>query len=146
MIGWAAATGSISVEPCLLFSIVFFWTPPHFWALSLTRVKDYARAGLPMLPVVAGLEETRRQVLLYSIALALIGASPWLLGYSNAVYGLTALLLGALMVALALHVRGEREGKRADRAAQRLFGFSILYLFVLFAALLIERGIAGPGT
>ncbi len=145
MIGWAAATGGISVEPCLLFSIVFFWTPPHFWALSLTRVKDYARAGLPMLPVVAGLEETRRQVLLYSIALALIGTSPWLLGYSNAVYGLTALLLGALMVALALHVRGEREGKRADRAAQRLFGFSIVYLFVLFAALLIERGIAGHG-
>src|SRR5262249_16819946 len=87
IIGWAAATGGISVEPCLLFLIIFFWTPPHFWALSLVRVDEYARARLPMLPVVAGAEETRRQILRYSIVLVPIGAGPWLFGYAHAVYG-----------------------------------------------------------
>jgi len=144
MIGWVAASGSISIEPCLLFCIVFLWTPPHFWALSLTRVDDYARAGVPMLPVVAGADETRRQILLYSIALALISATPWLLGYRNAIYGGTALLAGALMIALALQLRNERDGKRADRAARRLFAFSILYLFIVFAVLLIEACVTGP--
>src|SRR5215831_14461731 len=91
MIGWAAATGDVSVEPCLLFLIVFVWTPPHFWALSLNRAEDYARARVPMLPVVAGVEETRRQILLYSVALLPVGAMPWLLGYSGAVYGVAAL-------------------------------------------------------
>jgi protoheme IX farnesyltransferase len=143
MIGWAAATGGISVEPCLLFFIVFFWTPPHFWALSLTRVDDYARAGVPMLPVVAGTHETKRQILLYSIALALVGATPWFLGYRDAIYGATALLAGAVMIALALRLRKEREGKRADHAARRLFAFSILYLFIVFAVLLLEAGFAG---
>jgi protoheme IX farnesyltransferase len=138
MIGWAAATGGIAVEPCLLFLIVFFWTPPHFWALSLTRADDYARARVPMLPVVAGAEETRRQILLYSVVLVPIGASPWLLGYTQAVYGITALIAGAMMIALAWRVRREREG---ERAARHLFAFSILYLFVLFAALLIEGGL-----
>src|SRR5215831_8744901 len=142
VIGWAAATGGVSVEPCLLFLIIFFWTPPHFWALSLNRADDYARAKVPMLPVVAGAKETRRQILLYSIALLPIGAMPWLLGYSGALFGTTALLAGAMMVALAWRVRGERAGECAGRAAQRLFGFSIVYLFVLFAVLLVE---AGPG-
>jgi protoheme IX farnesyltransferase len=142
MIGWASATGGISVEPCLLFLIVFFWTPPHFWALSLNRADDYARARVPMLPVVAGAEETRRQILLYSIVLVPIGAAPWLLGYADAIYGATALLAGALMVALAWRVRNQREGEGAQRAAQQLFGFSILYLFVLFAVRLIG-GVAG---
>ena len=143
MIGWAAATGGIGVEPCLLFLIIFFWTPPHFWALSLVRTDDYARARLPMLPVVAGAEETRRQILLYSVALVPIGAAPWLLGYAGAVYGVTALLAGALMVALAWRVRSEREGVRAERAAHQLFAFSILYLFVLFAVLLVDAGLGG---
>jgi heme o synthase len=138
MIGWAAATGGVSVEPCLLFLIIFFWTPPHFWALSLNRADDYARARVPMLPVVAGAEETRRQILLYSVALVPIGAAPWLLGYADAIYGVTALLAGALMVALAWRVRREREGSAAARAAQQLFAFSILYLFALFAVLLVE--------
>jgi protoheme IX farnesyltransferase len=146
MIGWAAATGSVSFEPCLLFFIVFFWTPPHFWALSLTRVDDYARAGVPMLPVVAGTDETRRRILHYSIALALIGATPWFFGYRDAIYGVTALLAGAAMIVLALRVRSEREGKRADHAARRLFAFSILYLFIVFAVLLIEAGFAGHGA
>src|SRR5262245_45997909 len=137
VIGWAAATGSISLEPCLLFLIVFFWTPPHFWALSLVRADDYARARVPMLPVVAGPDETRRQVLLYSVVLVPIGAAPWLLGYAGAVYGVTALLAGASMVALAWRVRCEREGARAARAQRQLFAFSILYLLLVFAALLV---------
>ena len=143
MIGWAAVTGGIGVEPCLLFLIIFFWTPPHFWALSLVRADDYARARVPMLPVVAGAEETRRQILLYSVALVPIGAAPWLMGYAGAIYGVTALLAGALMVAFAWRVRKEREGVRAERAAHQLFAFSILYLFVLFAVLLVEAGLAG---
>src|SRR5688572_21268376 len=101
VIGWAAATGSISVEPVLLFLIVFLWTPPHFWALSLLRIDEYARAGVPMLPVIAGAEATRRQILLYSVALVLVGASPWLLGYAGLMYGVTALAAGLVMAALA---------------------------------------------
>jgi protoheme IX farnesyltransferase len=145
MIGWAAATGGISLEPCLLFLIVFFWTPPHFWALSLTRVDDYSRAGLPMLPVVAGTEATKRQILLYCIALAAAAAAPWLLGYAGAVYGTTTLIAGALMIMLATRLRSERDGQRGRQAAQRLFGFSILYLFIVFAALLIEAGFSYHG-
>jgi protoheme IX farnesyltransferase len=143
VIGWVAATGGISVEPCLLFLIIFCWTPPHFWALSLVRADDYARARVPMLPVVAGAEETRRQILLYSVALVPIGAAPWLLGYAQAIYGVTALVAGALMVMFAWRVRREREGARAERAANQLFAFSILYLFVLFAVLLVEGGLVG---
>jgi protoheme IX farnesyltransferase len=143
MIGWAAATGGIGIEPCLLFLIVFFWTPPHFWALSLTRIDDYARARVPMLPVVAGGAETRRQILLYSLVLVPVGAAPWLMGYADAVYGAIALLAGALMVAFAWRVHREREGERAERAARQMFAFSILYLFVLFAVLLIEGGLGG---
>jgi protoheme IX farnesyltransferase len=143
MIGWAAATGDISLEPWLLFLIIFFWTPPHFWALSLTRTDDYARARIPMLPVVAGLQETRRQILLYSVALVPVGAAPWLFGYADAIYGMTALVAGVLMVAFAWRVRNEREGARADRAAHHLFAFSIIYLFVLFAVLLVEGGLGG---
>ena len=141
MIGWAAATGGLAVEPCLLFLIIFFWTPPHFWALALIRADDYARARVPMLPVVAGLEETRRQILLYSVVLLPIGAAPWLLGYAHAIYGVTAVVAGVLMVAFAWRVRNERDGEGAERAAQQLFAFSILYLFVLFAVLLIEGGL-----
>jgi protoheme IX farnesyltransferase len=139
MIGWAAATGGIGLESILLFLIVFFWTPPHFWALSLCRVDEYARAGVPMLPVVAGVAETRRQILLYSLVLAPIGAAPWLLGCAGAGYGLVAIAGGALMVALSWRLRQAGGGAAAEGAAKRLFGYSILYLFVLFAALLVER-------
>jgi heme o synthase len=128
MIGWAAATGGIGIEACLLFLIIFFWTPPHFWALSLLRSDDYARAGVPMLPVVAGAQETRKQILIYSLVLAPIGASPWLLGYAGLAYGVIAIVSGALMVALAW-----RLGRApSEQIARRLFAFSILYLFVLF--------------
>jgi protoheme IX farnesyltransferase len=143
MIGWAAATGGISVEPCLLFLIIFFWTPPHFWGLALIRADDYARARIPMLPVVAGAQETRRQILLYSAVLVPVGAAPWLFGYAGVIYGVTAILAGALMVAFAWRVCREREGERAARAAQRLFAFSIAYLFVLFAVLLMEHAMRG---
>jgi len=141
VIGWVATTGGISVEPCLLFLIIFFWTPPHFWALSLVRADDYARARIPMLPVVAGMQETRRQILLYSAVLVPVGAAPWLLGYAHAIYGVTAVVAGAAMVALAWRVCSEREGERGERSARRLFAFSIIYLFVLFAVLLVEDGL-----
>jgi len=143
VIGWAAATGSIGIEPILLFLLVFFWTPPHFWALSLNRTQDYARARIPMLPVVAGAAETRRQILLYSLSLLPVGAAPWLLGYADAIYGATALLAGGVMVVLAWRLWAEGSGQGAARSAKRLFGFSILYLFVLFAVILIEGVLAG---
>jgi heme o synthase len=136
MIGWAAAGGGLAIEPALLFLIIFFWTPPHFWALSLYRSEDYARAGIPMLPVVAGEEETRRQILLYTLILAPLGVAPWLLGYAGPAYGVAALAIGAVMIGLALRVRRERNGYAASK---QLFGFSILYLFLLFAMLLLDR-------
>jgi protoheme IX farnesyltransferase len=136
MIGWAAATGGIAIEPVLLFLIIFFWTPPHFWALSLYRKDDYARAGIPMLPVVAGDRETRRQILLYTLILAPLGTAPWLLGYTGATYGIAAVIMGAAMLALAFRVRAEQQGYAASK---QLFGFSILYLFLLFAMLLVDR-------
>jgi heme o synthase len=139
MIGWAAATGGLAVEPCLLFLIIFLWTPPHFWALSLLRIDEYARARVPMLPVVSGPEETRRQILLYSIVLLPVGAAPWLLGYAGFIYGATALAAGALMVALAWRLRVAHAG--TEKAAKQLFAFSILYLFILFAVLLVESGL-----
>jgi protoheme IX farnesyltransferase len=138
VVAWAAATGSLSVEPLLLFLIIFFWTPPHFWALALFRSDDYARAGLPMLPVVAGPDATRLQILLYTIVLVAVALAPWPLGYFDAVYGVTSLLLGAGMLALAVNVYRHREGIEATRATRRLFAFSILYLFALFATLLLE--------
>jgi protoheme IX farnesyltransferase len=141
MIGWAAATGSLSLEPVLLFLIIFFWTPPHFWALALYRTEDYARAGIPMLPVVAGDASTRRQILLYTMILAPLGVAPWVLGYTGALYGTTAVLAGAVMAALGWQVL--REKRPAERASRNLFAFSILYLFLLFAVLLVERGWGG---
>ena len=144
-IGWAAATGTIGLESVLLFLIIFFWTPPHFWALSLWRAEEYARAGIPMLPVVAGRAETRRQILLYSIILAPVGASPWLLGYSGLLYGVTAIVAGAAMIGLSLHIMALGDEDEGLRAAKRLFGVSILCLFVLFAVLLIDHLLGAPG-
>jgi protoheme IX farnesyltransferase len=141
MIGWAAATGSLTLEPILLFLIIFFWTPPHFWALALYRTEDYARAGIPMLPVVAGDISTRRQILLYTAILVPLGIAPWLLGYAGALYGITAVAAGAIMMALGWQVL--REQRPAERASRNLFTFSILYLFLLFAVLLAERGWGG---
>jgi heme o synthase len=138
VVAWVAATGSISVEPLLLFLIIFFWTPPHFWALALFRSDDYARAGVPMLPVVAGADATRLQILLYTIVLVAIAASPWPLGYFDWIYGVASLVLGAGMLALAVNVFVSRERSASLRATRKLFAFSILYLFGLFATLLCE--------
>jgi protoheme IX farnesyltransferase len=138
VVAWAAATGSLSMEPILLFLIIFFWTPPHFWALALFRSDDYARAGVPMLPVVAGPDATRLQILLYTIVLVAVALAPWPLGYFDAIYGVTSLVLGAGMLALAVNVYRRREGVEANRATRKLFAFSILYLFALFAVLLLE--------
>jgi heme o synthase len=136
IIGWAAVTGSVAIEPTLLFLIIFFWTPPHFWALSLYRAQDYARAGIPMLPVVAGEAATRRQIVIYTLILAPLGVAPWLLGYAGPLYGIAAIVAGAVMIALALRVYGETSGYTASK---QMFGFSILYLFLLFAVLLVDR-------
>src|SRR5579885_1593532 len=141
MIGWAAATGSISLEPVILFLIIFFWTPPHFWALALYRADDYARAGIPMLPVVAGDVNARTQILRYTLILAPLGFAPYALGFAGPVYGATATLAGAIMLWLAIQVWRERRPE--DRASRNLFAFSVLYLFVLFAVLLIDRGFGG---
>ena len=140
MIGWAAATGGIGLESILLFLIIFFWTPPHFWALGLLRAGEYARAGVPMLPVVAGVAETRRQMLLYSLVLGPVGVSPWLLGTAGLAYGVVAILGGAAMLALAFQLYRVPE-QAMEPVAKRLFGISIVYLFVLFAALLVERAL-----
>jgi heme o synthase len=140
IIGWAAASGTVALEPLVLFLIVFLWTPPHFWALSLYRADDYARAGVPMLPVVAGATETRRQILRYTLVLAPVGVAPWLLGYAGSLYGIAAALAGGAMVALAIRVRGEARGHTASK---QMFGYSILYLFLLFAMLLVDRMAGG---
>ena len=141
MIGWAAATGSVSLESITLFLIIFMWTPPHFWALALYRTRDYARAGVPMLPVVAGQDETRKQIVIYAALLLPLGLAPTIIGLAGTLYAVVAMALGAIFLALALAIYRTREGRAADQAARRLFAFSILYLFALFATLLLERGI-----
>jgi heme o synthase len=135
MIGWAAVTGDVSLASLSLFALIFMWTPPHFWALALFRCGDYARAGIPMLPVVAGVAETKRQILLYSLTLAPLGVAPYALGVAGPVYAIGAAVLGLIMLAGAVAVwRDSGEG-----AAKRLFGFSVLYLFLVFALLIFDR-------
>ncbi len=138
VVGWVAATGSLAVEPVLLFAIIFLWTPPHFWALSLYRTDDFVRAKLPMLPVVAGPDATRLQILLYTIVLIAVAIAPWPLGYFGRAYGIVAVVAGAAMLTFAIEVYRQRQGKAAAAATRRLFSFSIVYLFVLFATLLID--------
>ena len=145
MIGWIAATGDITLMPILLFAIIFFWTPPHFWALALFVETDYAAAGIPMMPVVAGHRSTRRQILIYAVLLLPIALAPFLLGLTHWLYGLSALLLGGAFLILSLRVATFRTpANDADmRAEKRLFAFSIIYLFALFAALVADRFILG---
>ncbi len=141
VIAWAAATGGIALEPLILFAIIFFWTPPHFWALALVRAGDYSRAGVPMLPVTAGIAETRRQIWLYSVILFPVGLAPVAAGFAGWLYAGVAVALGGALAWLAERLRRGGEGT-VGPAAKRLFGFSIIHLFGLFAALLAER-IAG---
>ncbi len=146
VIGWAAATGEVGLEPVILFLIIFLWTPPHFWALALNRSDEYARAGVPMLPVVAGRAATTRQILIYSVLLAPISVLPWALGFAGPIYAATAVVCGGIFVGAALQLH--RSGKADKKAAHRVFAFSIAYLFLLFAALLIgsisNRGSSTP--
>ncbi|MCB2056412.1 MAG: protoheme IX farnesyltransferase [Novosphingobium sp.] len=145
MIGWIAATGEITLMPVLLFAIIFFWTPPHFWALALFVETDYAAAGVPMMPVVAGHHSTRRQILIYAVLLLPLTLLPFWLGLAGWLYGVSALVLSGLFLLLALRVAVFR-GNVADmdmRPEKRLFGYSVLYLFVLFAALVADRFLIG---
>jgi protoheme IX farnesyltransferase len=122
-----------------MFLIVFFWTPPHFWALSLRRCEEYRRAGVPMLPVVAGAAETKRQILAHALLLAPTGVAPFLFGYAGPLYGLVAGLAGTAMAALALRLKTAADDNSAHAAAKRLFSFSLLYLFIVFAVLLVDH-------
>lgn len=146
LIGWVAVTGEITAMPLLLFAIIFFWTPPHFWALALFVQTDYAKVGIPMLPVVAGEKATRRQIMGYTLLLAPIAIAPWAIGGTSWIYGSVAVVLSALFVALALPVftrtRAEVDAMTPEKT---LFKFSIVYLFVLFAALVADRVAAYQG-
>lgn len=145
LIGWVAATGHVSLMPVLLFAIIFFWTPPHFWALALFVETDYAKAGIPMLPVVAGHTATRRQILVYAALLLPLSLLPWWIGGTGALYGIAVALLSGTFLLLAMRValfRGAA-GDTDMRPEKRLFAFSIIYLFALFAALVADRWILG---
>jgi heme o synthase len=139
MIGEAVVTGEIGMAGIVLFAIIFIWTPPHFWALALLKSGDYAKAGIPMMPNVAGPDSTRRQILAYSVLLAPLGVLPYLLSFGGLAYGIASVALGLAFLWFAWQVFRLREGAAADQAAGRLFGFSILYLFLLFAILLVEQ-------
>jgi protoheme IX farnesyltransferase len=144
LIGWAAVTGGVAPMPLLLFAIIFLWTPPHFWSLSLYACSDYARAGVPMLPVVAGQRETRRQILLYTVLLAAVSVAPWALGYAGRIYGCSAAILGGgflICAMLVLTDRQDRAGRSltGDRAARTAFRYSLAYLAALFLALGVDR-------
>lgn len=147
VIGWVAVTGDITVMPVLLFAIIFLWTPPHFWALALFVQSDYAKVGIPMLPVVRGEATTRRHILAYAIVLSPVALAPFLLGLANAIYGIAALVLSLLFIAASLPV-GLRRTVQGDGMApeKRLFGFSIVYLFALFGALVVDRALAYNGV
>ncbi|HEX3403038.1 MAG TPA: heme o synthase [Acetobacteraceae bacterium] len=144
VIGWASVTGSVDLVPLVLFAIVFFWTPPHFWSLALFANADYRRAGVPMLPVVAGARETRRQIVIYTVLLVPLSLAPWLMGFSGLVYGLSAIVLGLGFLVSVWRVATDRQDATGvsltnDAPARVAFKYSILYLFVLFGALAVDR-------
>jgi protoheme IX farnesyltransferase len=140
LIGWAAATGSVTLLPVLLFSLIFLWTPPHFWALSLFVKSDYANAGVPMLPVTHGVLNTRRQIALYTLPMVAVAVAPWPLDLTGAIYGVVASVLSAVFLVLSLRVLANKATDPAEMAPEKsLFKFSILYLFALFGALVVDR-------
>jgi protoheme IX farnesyltransferase len=144
VIGWAAVTGSVDLVPLVLFAIVFFWTPPHFWSLALFANSDYQRAGVPMLPVVAGAKATRRHIVAYTVLLVPLSLTPWLMGFSGPVYGASALVLGLGFLVNVVRVATDRQdaagvSQTKDAPARMAFKYSILYLFALFAALAVDR-------
>ena len=144
VVGWAAVTGTVDLVPLILFAIVFFWTPPHFWSLALWSNEDYRRAGVPMLPVVAGAKETRKQILLYSLILAPLSLAPWLIGFAGPIYGLTVVLLNVGFLFSVWRVARDKQDKAGvsltnDAPARAAFKYSILYLFGLFGALAVDH-------
>jgi len=140
LIGWAAVTGGIAPLPIALFALIFFWTPPHFWALALFAKTDYANAGIPMLPVVAGEKETRRQIWLYTGVMGIAAAAPILLRLTGIIYGASALVLTAIFALFAFQVSVHRSTGPTDMAPERrLFKYSILYLFLMFVAVVVDR-------
>ena len=148
VIGWAAVTGDVTLVPIILFAIIFVWTPPHFWSLALWAHDDYARAGVPMLPVTAGARETRRQIVIYSVFLAPIGLLPWLVGFSGPAYAVVAALLGAMFLRHAIAVLRDQQDEAGrsltrDAPARACFRFSLYYLFILFAALAVDHLVLG---
>ncbi|MBS3648251.1 heme o synthase [Pseudaminobacter sp. 19-2017] len=138
VVGWAAATGTVSLESIILFLIIFLWTPPHFWALALFKADEYGRAGVPMMPNVAGIPSTRRQIFVYSVILAVAGVAPWWLGYVGYAYGVVAALLGAGFVWHGWQVLRMADDDKVMRPAKSLFAYSLLYLFAIFAAYLVD--------
>ena len=146
MIGWVAVTGDITLMPVLLFAIIFVWTPPHFWALALFVQSDYAKVGIPMMPVVAGEAATRRQMLAYSVVLLVVSLVPWWISGTGPIYGIGALVLSSVFLLLTLPVAmSGREDGKSMRAEKRLFSYSVFYLFALFATLVADRLILGQG-
>ena len=146
LIGWIAVTGHVTLMPVLLFAIIFMWTPPHFWALALFVQSDYAKAGIPMMPVVAGERSTRRQILVYAIILLVVSVAPWWIGGAGAIYGVAALALSAVFVALCVPVALRRTAESDKmKPEKRLFAYSLLYLFALFAALVVDHVVLGQG-
>ena len=141
VIGYAVVTGTVTVESLLLFAVIFTWTPPHFWALALLRADDYGRAGIPMMPNVKGPGRTRLEILLYTLVLVPLAMLPWGLGMAGRPYAVVAGVTGAVMLNLAWQLYRRGDGASGDAAAKRLFGFSILYLFLLFAVLLAEHSL-----
>ncbi|MEL6528594.1 MAG: heme o synthase [Pseudomonadota bacterium] len=145
-IGWIAVTGEITAMPVLLFAIIFMWTPPHFWALALFVKSDYAKVGIPMLPVVAGERVTRVQIMIYTVLLAPVAIAPWLIGGTSWLYGSVAVVLSGLFLALAVPVLSDkRTGEDPLKPEKTLFKFSIYYLFILFGALVADRILAAQG-
>ena len=147
LIGWAAVTGDVTLMPVLLFAIIFFWTPPHFWALALFVRSDYAKVGIPMMPVVAGEASTRKQILGYCVILLPLSLAPWFVGGAGVIYAVSALILSGLFLALSVPVALRRATGPDDQMQpeKRLFGYSVLYLFVIFAALVADRWISVQG-
>ncbi|MEM1048815.1 MAG: heme o synthase [Pseudomonadota bacterium] len=139
IIGWAAVSGDVGMTSLVLFAIIFMWTPPHFWALSLVKAEDYKNAGIPMMPCVAGAAATRRLMVLYTLPLVIVAMIPWFMGAASIVYGITALLAGLFFLALSVDVVRKGETAVANKSAIRLFLYSIFYLFGLFAVLLLEQ-------
>ncbi len=149
VIGWAAVTGTVDVMPLLMFAIVFFWTPPHFWALSLYASEDYERAGVPMLPVISGARTTRLQVVYYTVALVLASLLPWMLGYAGPVYGVSAVGLGIWFMVASLRVLWDRQDGNGvsltrDAPARWAFRVSLIYLFALFTMMALDHVLPVP--